>query len=126
MSAASLLLPLFLLVGPLYDHLWLLAVLLFATQGGQVMSALLIVIVPSESVPSRHAGAAIGLVTLVGEVLGATLMPSIGGRLAVSHGLSAPLLLAAASMSVVFVVTLALHEPGRTAVGNVASPSGPA
>jgi len=26
---------------------------------------------------------------------------------------------------VVFVVTLALHEPGRTAVGNVASPSGP-
>jgi hypothetical protein len=90
------------------------------------MSALLIVIVPSESVPARHAGAAIGWVTLVGEVLGATLMPSIGGHLAVSHGLSAPLLLAAASMSVVFVVTLALREPDRTAVGNIVSPPGAA
>lgn len=110
-SAICLASPFLFLIGPLYDRLWLLAGLLFLSQAGQAIAALMISVVPSESVPFRLGASAIGFVTLAGELIGATLLPWIGGNLAEAHGLAAPLLLAAASMSVVFGAALALREP---------------
>jgi hypothetical protein len=44
------------------------------------------VLLPTESVPAGLAATAIGLVTMTGELIGATLMPSIGAALAGRYG----------------------------------------
>ena len=98
MSAAllSMIVPLALQVGFLYRHLWLLATIIFLTNGGQCMPALVMVLVPAESVPRGLSATAIGLVTLVGEVIGATVSPAVAGSLAATYGLGACLWLSAA------------------------------
>jgi MFS family permease len=110
MSAMSALIPLALLVPALYGHLWLLAAIMFLFNMGQGVTALALVLVPTETVPPRLAATAIGLATMVAEVAGATIAPAIGGTLAQHYGLALPLLLAAGGMGAVFVVTLFLTE----------------
>ena len=108
----STLLPIALYLPVLYEHLWLLAAILFLTQGGQGIAALIMVLVPSESVPPQFSATAIGLATLVGEIIGATIAPAAGGAIAEQFGLGMPLLMGAASTVVLFFVALFIREPG--------------
>jgi predicted MFS family arabinose efflux permease len=110
MSALCIFVPLELLIGPLYAHPWILAAILFATNAGQGVPALIMVLVPTESVPPQFAATSIGLATLVGEVFGATVAPTIGGAMAQAHGLAAPLWMSAGGMALVFIVTFFLRE----------------
>lgn len=110
MSAMSAVIPLALLVPALYAHLWVLAAIMFLFNMGQGVTALALVLVPTETVPARLAATAIGLATMVAEVAGATIAPAIGGTLAQHYGLALPLVLAAGGMGAVFVVTLFLTE----------------
>lgn len=107
----SVFLPLALLAQPLYQALWVLAAVLFCTQAGQAISAICIVLVPTESVPPGYAATAIGFATLFGELVGGFLAPLVGGNLAQHYGLETPLWLAAAGAGVVLLATSAMRPP---------------
>jgi predicted MFS family arabinose efflux permease len=102
--------PLSLQVSSLYRFPWLLAAILFLCNAGQAIAALIIVLVPAETVPPQFSATAIGLATLVGEIMGATLAPTLGGVMAERFGLRMPLLMSAGGMVVLFVVALGLTE----------------
>jgi MFS family permease len=110
------LLPLALLLRPLYAHLWVLAVILFLTQGGQAVSAICIVLVPTDGTPRHLIGAAIGLTTLCGEMFGGFLAPIAAGSLVGRYGLATPLWMATAGAAVVLIVALVL-KPSAAAAG---------
>jgi len=74
--------------------------------------------VPTESVPPQFAATSIGLATLIGEVFGGTIAPTVGGAMAQAHGLAAPLWMSAGGMALVFFVTLFLKETSRDRVAN--------
>ncbi len=116
-AAFSTLLPLALCVPSLYSHLWLLAAILFLTHGGQAIASLIIVLVPAETVPRQLAATAIGLATLVGEILGGAVAPWVGGAMADKFGLATPLLMAACGTIIVFLVAPFLKEPVRDVPG---------
>jgi len=94
----------------LVAHPWLMALAGFVANGGQGISALTLVLIPTESAPPALAATAIGLCTLVGEVIGGTMAPAIAGALAERHGLVAPLWVAAAGSIVVFLAALFMTE----------------
>ena len=94
----------------LVAHPWLMALAGFVANGGQGISALTLVLIPTESAPPALAATAIGLCTLVGEVIGGTMAPAIAGALAEPHGLVAPLWVAAAGSIVVFLAALFMTE----------------
>jgi sugar phosphate permease len=73
-------------------------------ERGQGIAALIIVVVPTESAPAGLSATAIGLATLVGEVIGGTLAPVVAGAVANRHGLAAPLWIAAGGAVVVFLL----------------------
>jgi hypothetical protein len=54
----------------LIAHPWLMAGAGFLVNGGQGIAPLVLVLVPTESVPAKFAATAIGLATLVGETIG--------------------------------------------------------
>ncbi len=110
MAGMATFVPLSLLVSPLYSYPWLLAGIVFLMNTSQGIPALMLVLVPTESVPAQFAATAIGLTTLTGELVGATLAPVVGGALAQLHGLAAPLLMSAGGTVVVFLATLFLKE----------------
>ena len=112
LALLSTLLPIALYLPFLYLHLWLLAAILFLTQGGQAIAALIMVLVPAESVPPQFSATAIALATLVGEIIGATIAPAAGGAMAEHFGLGMPLLMGAASTVIVFLAALFIREPG--------------
>ena len=97
----------------LYANLWLLAGIFFVTNAQQGIVALMMVLVPTETVPSRLAATAIGMVTMVAEFIGATAAPAIGGALAQQYGLAVPLYMALGGAGVVFIVGLLLKETAR-------------
>ena len=101
----------------LISHPWLMAFAGFIANGGQGIAALVLVLIPTESVSPRLAGTAIGLATLVGEVFGGTLAPTISGAIADRLGFAAPLWIAAAGAVGVFAAALFMKEtaPGRVA-----------
>jgi MFS family permease len=105
----SIVLPLALLVQPLYRTEWLLAGVLFLTQGGQAISAICIVLIPTASVPKNLAATAIGFTTLFGEVFGGCLAPLVAGSLAERYGIGTPLWMAAGGALLVFVAALVIH-----------------
>lgn len=109
----SAILPIALCVPGLYAHLWLLAAILFLTQGGQAMAALVIVLMPAESVPPQFIATAIGLTTLVGELLGGAFAPTLGGAMADKFGLATPLWMASACMILVVFAAVFLGETPR-------------
>ncbi len=111
LSLLSVLLPLALLTHGLYGALWLLAGILFLTQGGQGISAICIVLVPTESVPKHLAATSIGFTTMFGEVIGGFLAPLVAGELAQRHGLGVPLWMAAGGALIVFLAALAMRRP---------------
>lgn len=66
--------------------------------------------IPTESVPTQLSGSAVGIPTAIGETFGAVLMPVIGGGLADSFGLQAPIILAAITPMIAMVVSLFYME----------------
>ncbi|MGH8228605.1 MAG: MFS transporter [Steroidobacteraceae bacterium] len=115
MGLLSALLPIALMARPLYDHLWLLAAILFLTQGGQAIAAICIVLVPAESVPRRLVGSAIGFATLFGEMLGGFAAPIVAGWMAGRYGLAMPLWIASGGAIVVLVMAIALKSASVSA-----------
>ncbi len=94
----------------LIAHPWLMAVAGFFANGGQCIAALTLVIIPTETVPSEFHATAIGLATLVGEIVGGTLAPAFSGALADRLGLAATLWIAAGGAVLVFVAGLFMKE----------------
>jgi predicted MFS family arabinose efflux permease len=110
MAVMCTVVPLALLVPPLYSVPWLLAGILFVTNAGQGVASLVMVLVPTESVPPQFAATSIGLATLVGEIVGATAAPTLGGALAERHGLATPLWMSAMGSAMIFGIALLLRE----------------
>ncbi len=110
MAAMCAMVPLALLISPLYSHPWLLAAILFLTNTGQGIAALIMVLVPTESVPPQFAATAIGLATLAAEIFGATLTPIFAGTLAERYGLEVTLWMSAGGAIIVFLMALLLKE----------------
>jgi predicted MFS family arabinose efflux permease len=110
MAAMSTMVPLTLLAGPLYGYPWVLAGILFLMNASQGIPALVMVLVPTESVSPQFAATAIGLATLTGEAFGATLMPAFGGKLAQTYGLGITMWMSAGGTILVFLVALLLKE----------------
>lgn len=113
----SALAPLIYQVPFLVVHPWLLAAAGLLTNGGQGIGALVLVLVPTESVPVRLAATAIGLSTLVGEIFGGAFAPTLAGSLADKYGLAAPLWIAAAGAVLVFLASLFMSETAPAKVG---------
>lgn len=113
MAALSAVVPLAYLVSGLYAHRWLLAGVVFAANTGQGMGALILVLVPTESVPPQLRATSIGAATMVGEIFGATAAPVLAGMAAESRGLAVTMWMAAAGSALVFVVGLLLKETAR-------------
>jgi MFS family permease len=110
LATLSFFLPIALIYPPLYGHLWLLAAILFCTQGGQGITALVVVLIPTSSVPVRLAATAIGLVTLVGEIIGGTMAPIVAGAMIPRFGLGFPLEMASGGMVLVMICALFVKE----------------
>jgi predicted MFS family arabinose efflux permease len=112
MAAMSAVVPLAFLVPVLYVYPLLLALVVFVANSGQGIASVVLVLVPTESVPAQFRATSIGLATLVGEVMGATAAPILAGALAQRHGLAVTMWLAAAGSGLLFLVTLFLQETG--------------
>ncbi|MGE5325330.1 MAG: MFS transporter [Actinomycetota bacterium] len=107
----------------LISHPWLMAIAGFIANGGQCIAALTLVVIPTESVPPQFAATAIGLATLVGEIIGGTVAPAISGAIADRHGLGSSLWIAAAGALIVGVAALFIREtaPSRLVGSKAAS-----
>ncbi len=113
LAVLSAVVPLALQVPALYAHLWILAAIVFLTNGGQAIASLIIVLVPAESVPAQFVATAIGLATLAGEIIGATIAPAVGGAMAERFGLRMPLVMSAGGMALLLLATLFLSDASR-------------
>jgi predicted MFS family arabinose efflux permease len=123
MAALSALVPLAFLVPVLYVYPLLLAAIVFVANTGQGIASLIMVLVPTESVPAQFRATSIGLTTLVGEIMGATGAPLLAGALAEKHGLGLTMWLAAGGSAVIFLAALFLQAPARTPGTNLVLPS---
>jgi MFS family permease len=110
MAALSAVVPIAFQVSWFYSFPWLLAAVLFLTNTGQGLAALIMVLVPTESVPPQFAATSIGLATFTGEIVGATLAPLLAGALAEKHGLGITLWMSAAGSILIMVASLFLKE----------------
>jgi predicted MFS family arabinose efflux permease len=117
MALMSAVVPLAFLVPVLYVYPLLLAAIVFVANTGQGIATLILVLVPTESVPPQFRATSIGLVTLVGELMGATAAPILAGTLAEKHGLPLTMWLAAGGSAMLFLVTLFLREPTHNQAG---------
>jgi len=110
MASMSAIVPLAFLCPVLQAHFLWLAAIIFLTNTGQGIASLVMVLIPTESVPGRFRATSIGLATLAGEVMGATAAPIIAGGLAEKYGLPLTMWLAAVGSAVVFVAAIFLRE----------------
>jgi len=117
MAVMSALVPLALLCPVLQAHPLLLAGIIFTANSGQGIASLVMVLIPTESVPGRFRATSIGLATLAGEVMGATVAPLVAGALAEKYGLPLTMWLAAVGSAVVFLAALWLRETAAENLG---------
>lgn len=110
MAAMSAIVPLAFLVPALYVYPLVLAFIVFIANSGQAIASVVLVLVPTESVPAQFRATSIGLATLAGEILGGTVTPILAGALAQRHGLAVTMWLATASSGLLFLITLLLRE----------------
>ena len=115
LAVMSCAIPLALLVPGLYAHVWMLAAILFLMNSGQALASLIMVLVPTESVPPQYAATSIGLATLVGEIFGATCAPILGGAFAEKYGLGITMWMAAGGSAVILLAALFLKKTARSA-----------
>lgn len=120
MAVMSAVVPLAFLSSTLYTYPWILGAIVCTANAGQGIAALILVLVPTESVPPQFAATAIGLATLTAEILGATVAPILGGRIAQVHGLASTLWMSAGGAVLLFVVALLLNETYRVRVEDAA------
>ncbi|MGA8274579.1 MAG: MFS transporter [Candidatus Sulfotelmatobacter sp.] len=113
MAALSAVVPLAFLVPALYVYPVLLAAIVLVANTGQGIASLILVLVPTESVPAQFRASSIGLTTLVGEIMGATGAPVLAGVLSEKHGLGLTMWLAAGGSGVLFLAALFLQEARR-------------
>jgi predicted MFS family arabinose efflux permease len=127
MAALSAVVPLAFLVPLLYAYPLLLALIVFAANCGQAIASVVLVLVPTESVPAQFRATSIGLATLAGEIMGATAVPLLAGAWAQRYGLAVTLWLAAAGSGLLFVSAAFLRETGsvRPAMFAMESSIGP-
>ncbi|MGB8473905.1 MAG: MFS transporter [Candidatus Acidiferrum sp.] len=109
--------PLIFQVPFLNAHPWLMAVAGFIANTAQGISALVLVLVPTESVPAKFAATAIGLATLVGEVVGGAMAPALAGAAANHYGLAAPLWIASGGAILVLLAALFMTETAPSEAG---------
>lgn len=114
MAALSTVVPLAFLVPALYLYPVVLALIVGVANCGQGIASVVLVLIPTESVPPQFRATSIGLATLVGEVMGATATPMLGGILARRYGLAVTMWLAAIASTILFLITLFLDETGQT------------
>jgi len=114
MAALSAVVPLAFLVPVLYVYPLLMAAIVFAANTGQGIASLVMVLIPTESVPPQFRATSVGLITFVGEIVGATGAPLLAGALAEKHGLGLTLWLAAGGSALLFLAALFLREPWAT------------
>lgn len=107
-AGVATLLPLIVLANGLPP--WLLAALAFLTTAGPAIAALAMVLVPMELVSPKLAATSVGFVSIGGDALGATIGPVLGGYLAESAGLSAPLIMAASASAGIMILCFFLRE----------------
>ncbi|GMA49691.1 MFS transporter [Alicyclobacillus contaminans] len=88
----------------------LMMVIGFLTNAGQAAFPLFMAVIPGESLKPKYVGTAVGLTQLVGEFIGGTAAPSIGGMAADHFGLSAPLWIAAAGAFVSALIAFTIRE----------------
>lgn len=112
MAAVSTAVPLAFLVPILYAYPVVLAFIVCIANCGQGIASVVLVLVPTESVPRQFRATSIGLATLVGEVVGGTATPVLAGTLAQRHGLAVTMWLAAAASVLIFLIALLLRETG--------------
>ena len=101
----------------LIAHPWLMAAAGFLVNGGQGLAPLVLVLVPTESVPVKFAATAIGLATLVGEIVGGALAPALAGAAANHYGLGAPLWIASGGALLVLLASLFMTETAPSKTG---------
>jgi predicted MFS family arabinose efflux permease len=118
MAAMCTIVPLAMLITPLYSYPWVLAAIVCLANAGQGISALILVLVPTESVPPQFAATAIGLATLAAEIIGATLAPILAGPVVQAHGLGAAMWMSAGGAVLVFIVALFLKETHLAKAGS--------
>ncbi len=110
MAAMSSVVPFAFLVPSLYVYPLALALIVFVANSGQAIASVVLVLVPTESVPPQFRATSIGLSTLAGEIMGGTAAPILAGTLAQKHGLAETMWLAVASSGLLFLVALFLQE----------------
>jgi predicted MFS family arabinose efflux permease len=110
MGALAAVVPLAYIVPILYAYPWILAAIVFAANTGQGIGSLILVLVPTESVPPMFRATSIGAATMVGEIFGATAAPVLAGSIAEKHGLGVTMWMASAGSALVFLVALLLRE----------------
>lgn len=116
MAIASMLLPLSLLPLGLYQHLYLLGFLQFIFSTSQAITAVVLVLTPTESVPAKFTATAIAFCTMVAEIVGSTIGPALGGIVAGAYGLEPTLVMSSLANVVVLGAVLGLNETrGRRA-----------
>ncbi len=87
---------------------------------GTAAFALFMAVVPGETLPARYTATAMGLVTLVGEVVGGSCAPLIAGRIADATTLAAPLQIAAVCALGGTLLALFLKETAPVKTGALA------
>lgn len=107
-SFVSIFFPIFLM--PLNLNFLIVAAALFFLSFGNGYAAVIMSIVPSESVPRAFAATAISLTIFVGEIIGGTIVPIIAGSFADKFGLAAPMWIAMGAGAFVFLLSFALKE----------------
>jgi predicted MFS family arabinose efflux permease len=109
--------PLIFQVPFLIAHPWLMGAAGFFANAGHSIAPLVLVLIPTESVPARFAATAIGLATLVGEVVGGAMAPALAGEAANRYGLGAPLWIASAGAILVLLAALFMTETAPSKTG---------
>jgi MFS family permease len=97
-------------VAPAGTSLPLLAFYFALFCAGLSSYPLFLAIVPTESVPFTIAASAVAVAQGVGEVIGATVFPAIGGWIAQAHGLTATMYMVVCAQVACFICSLFLKE----------------
>jgi MFS family permease len=97
--------------------LWMLGVLVFVGWMAAPVITLAIAAVPSDSLPARYHGTAIGLVAGIGEIAGSFVTPTLAGWAADQTSLAAPLFvqIGCAIAAGAFALLLRESAPARVA-----------
>jgi MFS family permease len=95
----------------------MLAAIMFIGWIGTAAFAIFMGVIPSETIPARHAATAMGLVMCAGEVVGGFVAPLVGGWAADRTTLAAPIQIGAACALGAVILSLFLRETAPVKIG---------